>query len=305
MTSVGISLPQAGRHVEATVVKGFAQRAEGVGFDSLWVQERLLRPVEVGSRYAGVGKEIPADYACVLAPTELLAAVAAWTEHVRLGTSVLITGYHRPVELAKRLATIDVLSGGRLTVGLGVGWSEEEHLVSDVDPRTRGARSEEFVEALLACWGADPVSYDGDFFRIPASEIGPKPVQHPRPPLVFGMWSEPGLDRTARLADGWNPSGHGLKWVQARVEELRARRPEHLPPLTVHQRLFLQPPVPTLPALTVEQLTEQAVACAEAGLDEVIVELSLWTRIDSPSAWLEVADELSSVVGAVKAASRS
>lgn len=300
MTMIGLSLPQLGPHAAPSVVEGFARRAEELGYASLWVQERLLRPLHPRTKYAGVGEEIPADYASVLSPTELLAAVAAWTTSVRLGTSVLVAGYHRPVELAKRLATIDQLSGGRLTVGLGIGWSAEEHDVSEVDPARRGARCEDFIPALLACWAADPVEHHGPFFDIPAAQIGPKPLQHPRPPLLFGMPSEPGLARTARWADGWNPAGGRLANVVAIREKLAGMRPEGATPLTVHRRLFLQPPVPTMRPQTIEEIAAEVRASSEAGIEEVIIELSLWDEIAEPEDWLAVPDRLLPVLEAAQ-----
>lgn len=296
MTRLGLCLPQVGPHATPTAVRGFARRAEELGYDSLWVQERLLRPRQPTSRYAGTGEEIPERFSSVLSPTELMAAVGAWTERVRIGSSVLIAGYHQPVELSKRLATIDVLTGGRLTVGLGVGWSDEEHRVQGVDPRTRGARCDEFVEALLACWGEDPVSYEGEFFSIPPSDIGPKPVQRPHPPLVFGMWSRAGLERTARLADGWSPSGHPVEWVEERRRRIDRMRPPGAPPVTVHQVLFLEPPVPSLRPMTVAQVADAVRACADAGFDEVIIDLALWDRIDGEAAWLRAPDDLMPVL---------
>ncbi|MPZ60602.1 MAG: TIGR03619 family F420-dependent LLM class oxidoreductase [Propionibacteriales bacterium] len=298
MTVVGLSVPQIGAHVTADVVEGFVRRAEELGYGSLWVQERLLRPLHPRSKYAGVSDEIPADYACALGPTELLAAVAAWTSTVRLGTSVLVAGYHRPVELAKRLATIDVLSGGRLTVGLGIGWSAEEHEVCEVDPSTRGARCDDFIPALLACWGPDPVQHTGPFFTIPEAQIGPKPVQDPRPPLIFGMPSRPGLRRTARWADGWNPAGGRLDTILETKARLDAARPDGAAQLTVHRRLFLQPPVPTLRPRTVEAMAEEVAASSRAGVDEVIVELSLWEELRSGDDWLAAPDRLLPVLEA-------
>jgi probable F420-dependent oxidoreductase len=283
------------------VVRAFCESAEQLGYHSLWAQERLLRPTDPGSRYAGVAEVIPPLFASVLAPTELLAAVASWTETIRIGTSVLVAGYHQPVELAKRLATLDVLSGGRLDVGIGVGWSDEEHLVSGVDPRTRGARCDEMIEALLACWGEDPVEHEGRFFSIPPSEIGPKPLQEPHPPLLFGMWSEAGLDRTARWADGWLPSGHSVRWVTEQRELLNAKRPPGLAPVRVHQVLFLQPPVPTLQPRTIAQIAEQAAQCAAAGIDGVIIEMSLWPELTDAREWIRAPERLLPVLEAVGA----
>ena len=97
-----------------------------------------------------------------------------------------MAGYHRPVDLAQRISTLDILSGGRTVFGFSVGWSDEEHAQYDVDPRTRGRRADELIDAMKACWGPDPVSYEGDFFRIPVSDVRPKPAAAAAPAADVG-----------------------------------------------------------------------------------------------------------------------
>ena len=187
MTGVGLCLPQLGDHVTADVVTGFCREAERLGYSSLWVQDHFLWPLAPARGYAGVpGLPIPTRYQSVLAPTELLAVAAAVTTSPRLGTSVLVQGNHWPAPLAQRLATIDVLSSGRLVVGLGQGWNAEEHVASGTSVTERAARMHEFVEVLRACWGPDPVSYEGRFFSLPESIQRPKPLQQPQPPHLAG-----------------------------------------------------------------------------------------------------------------------
>lgn len=159
-----------------------------------------------------------------------------------LGTSVLVAGNHWPVPLAQRLATIDMLCGGRLAVGLGVGWSAQEHAATGTDIATRGARMDDFVDALRTCWADDPVSHDGAFFAIPPTIIRPKPVQVPHPPLLSGLWSPAGLDRTVRQFDGWNPAGMPVATTKSLLDELNARRAADQAPLTMHHRAFAQFP---------------------------------------------------------------
>src|SRR4029077_1014049 len=132
---------------------------------------------------------------------ETLTAAAAWTTRPVVGTSILVAGLHRPVALAQQLSTIDVLSGGRLVAGFSVGWSDEEHQQMDVDPRTRGARCDELIDALLACGGRDPVELAGRVFTLSQAGVNPKPVQVPRPRLLSGMRSPAGLRRTAERFD--------------------------------------------------------------------------------------------------------
>src|SRR4029077_19970494 len=122
-------------------------------------------------------------YRVVFDPIETLTYAAAFTQRIRLGTSIIDALYHSPVVPGRPLATLDRLSHGRLIAGLAQGWSDDEFEVVNVPREHTGARFEEFLQALLAVWGPDPVHFDGQFYRIPESEIGPKPAQRPRPPV--------------------------------------------------------------------------------------------------------------------------
>ena len=298
---VGLCLPQLGEHVTVEALRHFCTRAEELGYTSLWVQDHFQYPVEPRRGYGGRDRApIPTQYRSVLGPTELLAAVATWTTRARLGTSVLVAGNHWPVPLAQRLSTIDVLSGGRLLVGLGVGWNAEEHDASGTDIETRGRRMDDFVPALLACWGDDPVVYAGTEFTIPASYVRPKPLQRPRPPLLSGMWSPAGLERTRLLFDAWNPAGQPVERVAATVAELNSRRPQHLAPLDVYHRAFAQYPLqPTPTGDVVERLAEEAVAASAANFNEFIIEHNFFDAIKSPDDWAQIPDRFAAVVAAV------
>src|SRR4051812_45785345 len=135
-TTVGLCLPQLGGHVTRDALRGFVESAEELGYGGLWVQEHMFYPHEPTPGYGGVpGRALPEAYRSVLSALETLSTAAAWTSHIEVGTSVLVAGYHRPVQLAQQLATLDLLSGGRLTVGLATGWSDDEHRQADVHPR--------------------------------------------------------------------------------------------------------------------------------------------------------------------------
>ncbi|MFS8095510.1 LLM class flavin-dependent oxidoreductase [Lentzea alba] len=205
---LGLALPQLGAEANPKTIVEFAQRAEELGFDSLWVLERLLRPLEPEQ-----GPQLPSYYGNVYSPLETLTYVAAHTSKIRLGTSIIDALFHVPVALGRQLATLDQFSGGRLIVGLGQGWSAEEFATSNVPMRRRGAGFEEFIEALRATWGTDPVSYEGRFYRIPKSEVGPKPV-HPAGPEII-IAAMPGatasVERAGRLGLGFNPAG--IDWA--------------------------------------------------------------------------------------------
>ena len=307
MTGVGLCLPQLGEHVTAEVVVGFCREAEQLGYTSLWVQDHFLWPLQPARGYAGVpGLPIPRPYQSVFAPTELLATAAAVTTAPRLGTSVLVQGNHWPASLAQRLATIDVLSRGRLVVGLGQGWNAEEHTASGTSIRDRAARMDEFVEVLLACWGPDPVAFEGQFFSVPPSIQRPKPFQQPHPLLVSGASSPAGRARTAARFDGWNPAGRPVADVVADLAEMQAARDPGRAPLRVFHRTFVQflgPPEPL--DATLDRLRTEVTDAAAAGFEEVILEHNFWDAITSPADWLAVPSQFATVLDAAREASAS
>ncbi len=303
MTRVGLALPQLGDHVDAESFSAFCREAEKLGFSSLWAQEHLFYPLEPRSGYAGVkGLPIPEQYRSVLGATEAMAFAAAVTSTITIGSSILVGGYHRPVELAQRLATIDVLSGGRLVAGLSVGWSDDEHAQMDVDPRSRGRRMDELVLAVLACWGPDPVQFDGDFFKIAPSVVRPKPLQAPHPPLLSGMWSEAGLERTVECFDIWNPARGEPADLAEILSQLNTRRNAGAAPLRLYYRSFAQRPShrPGDPVGGLEAVLADIEASKKAGVEEVIVECNFWDRMDSPSAWAQAPRHLASVIEAAR-----
>src|SRR3954447_13972711 len=198
MTSIklGVHLPVAGRGATPESIAQVAEEAERVGLDSVWTWERLMRPtvpIPMGGP-GGPVMDAPEDFGSVYDPIEVLAYVAARTSRISLGTSVLDTLFHSPVILARRLATLDRLSGGRLVAGLGQGWMEQEFQAAGVSMRRRGAGFEEHLLAMRAVWDADPVRFDGRFYRSPDAAIGPKPVRPGGPRLLAGAASPPALE---------------------------------------------------------------------------------------------------------------
>jgi probable F420-dependent oxidoreductase len=150
---------------------------------------------------------LPEAYKTVLDPLEALTFVAGQTSRVALGTSILDMPYYNPVMLARRLTTLDVLSGGRLRLGLGLGWSKDEFDAVGASMKARGRRADEFISVLKAIWTTDPVEFQGEFYQIPKSVILPKPVQKPHPPIYLAAFNPAGLKRTATMANGWLPAG--------------------------------------------------------------------------------------------------
>lgn len=287
-TGIGLCLPQLGPHVTAEVIAEFARRAERYGYSSLWVQDHFMYPLQPERGYGGPGVLPPEQYSSVYAPLETLAFVAGHTSRMNLGTSILVAGNHWPVPLAQRLATIDQMCGGRLIVGLGVGWNAEEHRASGTDIETRGRRMDDFVPALLACWGDDPVAHDGPVFKIPPSRVNPKPVR--RPILLSGMWSEAGLERTARWFDAWNPAGMSVSRVSRMAADIDARRAPGRAPIQIYYRLFAQDPLgPSRDrGQIIDSMIESVRAARAAGFVEVTLEHNFWDAVTGPEDWLDI-----------------
>ena len=203
---IGFSLPNVGPIGTADAITKVAQRAEALGYSSLWTIERLLYPLKLQRPYPGTPDgHLPEIYKQVLDPLDALTYVAAQTKKIKLGTSVLDMPYHNPVVLARRLTTLDVLSNGRLLVGLGLGWNKDEMDATGADMTKRGALADEFLPLLKAIWTENPVEFHGKFFNVPRSYIDLKPVQKPHPPIYLGAFAPAALQRLAKLADGWNP----------------------------------------------------------------------------------------------------
>lgn len=203
---VGILLPQTGELATSENVLYIGKEAEKEGLDSVWVFERLLWPLKPQTPYGGVpNATIPVEYQSVLDPLETLTYLANSTERISLGTSIIDMLFHNPVTLARRFATLDVLSGGRVIAGLAIGWSKDEYDASGIPYRHRGARADEYMQVLKRIWTDDVVEFKGQFYNIPASKIGPKPVQKPHPPILLGAYSPKAFPRIVNYADGWIP----------------------------------------------------------------------------------------------------
>ena len=203
---VGILLPQTGDLATSENILYIGKEAEKEGFDSVWVFERLLWPIKPQTPYGGVPNlPIPVEYQSVLDPLETLTYLAGNTQRISLGTSIIDILFHNPVILARRFATLDVLSGGRVIAGLGLGWSKDEYDASGIPFSHKGARADEYMQVLKRIWTDDVVEFRGQFYNIPASKIGPKPVQKPHPPILLGAYSPKAFPRIVNYADGWIP----------------------------------------------------------------------------------------------------
>ena len=223
---LGVALPTSARYASAESIVRIAQEAERLGYSSLWTYERLLYPIAGITRPDGSIQQLPEPYKSVYEPIETLSYVAAHTQRVKLGTSIVNAPFQSPVLLARRFATLDRFSNGRAIAGLGQGWMPQEFATSNVALKERGKRIEEYIAALRAIWGPDPVSYEGSFYHIPASLINPKPVQQGGIPILMGFNTMAALKRAARLADILNPIASSFEALESIVTTFRSAAQE-------------------------------------------------------------------------------
>ena len=204
----GFYLPTRGPLGEPDAIASIVEKGEALGFATIVIGDHIVFPTKVDSTYPyTVGGAFPGQ-GDALEQLTLMSFIAARTETTRLVTSVMILPHRNPLVTAKVLATIDVLSKGRVTVGVGVGWMREEfEALGAPDFDKRGASSNEYIEIFKKCWTEDPVSFDGEFYSFKELRCVPHPVQKPHPPIWIGGHSKPALRRVAKLGNGWHPVG--------------------------------------------------------------------------------------------------
>jgi probable F420-dependent oxidoreductase len=270
-------------------VTGFAMRAEELGYHGLWTFQRLL---------VGAGQELEPVYRSVLDPLLALTYASARTTEIRLGVAVINLPYVSPAYLAKQAATLDVLSGGRLDLGLGLGWSATEFTATGAGHERRAARAEEYVGVLHALWDNEVSSFDGEFYTVPPSTMDPRPVQPGGPPILLGGTADIALRRAGRVAAGWVSSSrarlddiaHGTQVVRRAAEEA-GRDPDEI-------RIVVRGVVQAgrrddrLPLSgDWAQIRAGAQLYAEAGVTELFYDLNWDPLIGSPDADPKLAGE--------------
>ncbi len=219
---LGFSLPISGAWALPENQVQVAQHAEALGYESLWVFQRLLYAVQPKNDYPPMpGQKWPRAFEQVVDPIVTLAYVAGVTKRIRLGTSVLIMPFYSPIVLAKQLATLDRVSGGRLHVGLSIGWSRDEFEAVGVPFERRGKRADEFLECLKAIWTQEVVEFRGEFYRVPRAKVEPKPLQKPHPPITIGGYSAPAVKRAVAFANGFMGGNVPLAEVAPLVKQLK------------------------------------------------------------------------------------
>lgn len=220
---IGFAVPVSGGWSTPANQVTVARRAEELGYRSLWTLQRVLNPAGSDDR----------TYRNVPDPLITLAYLAGHTTRTRLGVAIVNMPFYAPPILAKQAATLDHVSGGRLDLGLGIGWMRAEFAAAGVPMERRGARAEEFIAALRALWGGgpgEPARFHGEFYDIPPVTMDPRPLQSPGPPILLGGAADAALRRAGRLADGWvsssraDPTGIGRSVGVVREAAERAGR---------------------------------------------------------------------------------
>lgn len=258
-------------------IRDYVLEAERIGLESVWVSDSLLRPTDQPID-AGGGMMIttPEESARSYSPLETLAYMSAITTRIRLGTATLVSLFHNPASLARRLASVDRLSGGRLIAGLGQGWVPQEFVAAGISPKRRGAGFVEHIQAMQAAWGRDPVRFEGRFYSIPESEIGPKPHRPGGPEILLGGASPASVERAGALGLGLLPIMFGWDVLRGQLESHRAAAGaaghRDLPVVLMVNGAVTEKAVDGAPPLTgsAEQIAEQLPQVAELGIDQII-----------------------------------
>ena len=221
----GFTLPGRGPLATPETLGRIARTGEELGYDALFTGDHILVPRNIASPYPYTeGGEFPGSPSGEsMEQLTLLAFLAGQTSRIRLVTSVIIVPHRNPLVAAKALATLDVLSGGRLVVGVGVGWMREEFEALNLPPfEERGAVTDEYIRAFKELWTSDDPHFEGKYVSFDNISFLPKPVQKPHPPIWVGGESRPALRRTAELADGWYPLGSNPTFPMGTPEQLAA-----------------------------------------------------------------------------------
>ncbi|WP_281250153.1 TIGR03619 family F420-dependent LLM class oxidoreductase [Nonomuraea jiangxiensis] len=289
-----------------------AKTAEAAGYASLWTYERLLFPETPAEPYAPPNVPWPETQRQAADPLAVLTAAAVATEDVRLGTAVLIAALHTPVQLAKQLATIDQISGGRMIAGMGTGWSTDELQATGATRADRGRLLDETLDVFDAVWGPDPVTFRSPRVVIDNASVLPKPASK-IPVMLGGGGSNIGrgtspkvVERIAKRADGWlplptTPGPAGAADLRASWDRIRemasayGRDTSRMEMIVVGNVTFTDRPAgPDRSAFvgTLDQIMDDIHTAAEAGADELIVDLNLQDWFASTPQMLETAVEI-------------
>ncbi|MGX6605244.1 TIGR03619 family F420-dependent LLM class oxidoreductase [Micromonosporaceae bacterium Da 78-11] len=274
---IGLALPQFGPLADASRIAPFAAAAERLGYDSLWVGDRLLTPVTPSDPYPGRQQPYPPEFTTGLDPIVTLAVAAAATARIGLASSTVNVVQHNALLLGRALTSLDVLSAGRLTVGIGLGWMRDEYDAAGVDWHTRGARLDEMLDVWQAMWTTNPVRHDGRFFQLTETVMDLRPVRPGGPDLLFAGLNPAAMRRVGRRGAGWLavqglPAAYErMLWATAvHTAEQAGRDPARL-----RRVLRINVPAGVDPVAYCREETDRA---AGAGTDEALLDLTFATR---------------------------
>ncbi|OBH38843.1 LLM class F420-dependent oxidoreductase [Mycobacterium intracellulare] len=278
---LGFALPFVGPAVSSAAgLSAFCRALEDLGYDTLWVGDRLVTPVEMHSTYPGKEQPYPPQMTRYLDPMLMLTVAATATSRVRLNSSTLSTFYYEPPHLARLLTTLDVLSGGRLDVGVGIGWMKDEHdIARSADWSRRGRMLDDLLAFLREWWTTTPVSWNSEFFSLPPVHADLRPVQSGGPPIWIGGASEAAMRRVGRSGTGWlgvdglqdDVTDH-LWSIARRAAKDAGRDPDAL---KTAMRINLDP------GASVDFIADKLERLAESGADEAIIDaFALFPSLD-------------------------
>jgi probable F420-dependent oxidoreductase len=285
---IGFSLLNNWGIEDAQALVGLASRAEELGFDSVWVHDHVFNVGHVFDRIGGQP---------YYEPLTLLSFVAARTRRVRLGTSVLVLPYHNPIRLAKTAATLDVLSGGRLILGVGVGLIEKEIRAMGSPFAERGAFTDEAIAVMRSLWTEDEPSFEGKYYRFAGMKFSPKPLQKPSIPVVIGGVSRAAIRRAARLGDGWQPLGLapealGQGIALLRTEAQACGRDVSTIPVSIAMSLGLSTPRRYALGKDPAEVVNNAKAYASLGVQTLVISANTGDPTEARSALEMIAREV-------------
>ncbi|MFI6513767.1 TIGR03619 family F420-dependent LLM class oxidoreductase [Streptosporangium sp. NPDC050855] len=304
---IGFAVPQFGVHADPDLIGEVSGTLETMGYDSLWAGDRILRPLSPSDRYLGGDGVMPPEYATSFDPLSALTIAALNTRRVRLGTSTLNALWHPPVLLARGLTSLDLLSHGRLDVGIGLGWLRDEYAAAGVPWAARGARLEETLDLMESVWTSEVVEHRGPLWTVPPSHVDLKPFQRPRPPILLAGFTPSALERVGRRADGWLGVAMPLPYLKAlwgmvcRAAEEAGRDPSGLRlVMRVNAEITARPAEKDrAPHVgTVEQVSEYILAAREVGADEVFIDVQ--TTTSSRARLLEIAEDFAGRLSAAR-----
>ena len=275
----GVHLPHLGRTASRDNLLKFATSTEGWGYDAGWTSDHVAWPAEINSTYPySDDGSFPGHGLPWLDPLGTLYFVAACTERLRLGVTVLILGYRPAVLTAKMLATLDVLSNGRVIAGVGVGWMKEEFDALQMPYDNRGKRGDEYLEAFDALFTQPEPSYDGKYTKFPKIGFDPKPVQSPVPVWVGGS-SDAAFRRTARYGHGFHSAFESVEVMVAswaRVQQFTREAGRDPKEITLSIRWYLDPDAKMNPKKSLygsaQHMRDQVAELADIGISHVVLD---------------------------------